>query len=573
LNRLANAPLAKRTHHSLRFDASGRFRPRSGRKIMQEVQKLNQFSESFDDEAPSHWLSYLPFAMALGGAFLLTLLRIQTGGENFIADGALMMLALACYIIAAAFQLTNMYAPSPVLQRLGLWTTALGVFFNLGSWLVRWVAAHDREFAILQQNGHGEMPWVWRYIPFANLYDLSLAFAFGAGVTTLFIAHRKNYRFIGAFSLPLAALILLLARFIGDEFIDLPPVLDSYWRPIHVGVAALSYGIALVCFAIAVAYLLKEGLKVEKMAIWAGIFALSVFATVSKFSVLTTGIYSASVLIPLPNGRNMGTALRLELPYVGMVIVIAAVLLVGMFVCFAVYLSQNKENYRKYGHWFLKASLIAQAIAIALYTFQIKSLSGIQWLLKGQIDKDPAQMSILGRWLLESEGFPAEQIAALPPNQLQNIGSEFFWQNSETFFLSLKANPVEFSALVTAFAATLFVIIFSFRTEKLRESLPSLEKLDNLMYVTASLAFAGLAILLITGAVWANESWGRYWGWDSKETGAFVAWLTYGAFLHTRISRGWSGRSSAYFAIVGFLLVIFTYLGVSYLLPGLHSYA
>jgi len=93
------------------------------------------------------------------------------------------------------------------------------------------------------------------------------------------------------------------------------------------------------------------------------------------------------------------------------------------------------------------------------------------------------------------------------------------------------------------------------------------------MYITASLAFAGLAILLITGAVWANESWGRYWGWDSKETGAFVAWLTYGAFLHTRISRGWTGRSSAYFAIVGFLLVIFTYLGVSYLLPGLHSYA
>ncbi len=540
---------------------------------MQEVQKLNQLSETFDDDTPTNWLSYLPVILAVGGAILLTILRIQTGGEGFIADGALMMLALASYVIAAAFQLTNIYAPSLVLQRIGLWATALGVFFNLASWGVRWVAAHDRELAILQTNGHGEMPWIWRYIPFANLYDLSLAFAFGAGLTTLMISHRKNYRFLAAFSLPIASLILLLARFIGDEFIDLPPVLDSYWRPIHVGVASLSYGIALVCFAIAVAYLLKEGLKVEKMAIWAGIFALAVFATISKFSVLTTGIYSASVLLPLPNGRNMGTALRLELPFVGTAIVIAAVLLVGVLVCFAVYLGQNKENFRAYGHWLLKGSLIAQAAAIALYAWQIKSLGGIQWLLKGQIDRDPSQMSILGRWLLESEGFPAEQIAQMPPNQLQNIGSEFFWLNAETFFLSLKANPVEFSALITAFAATLFIIIFSFRTEKLREALPSLEKLDNLMYITASLAFAGLAILLITGAVWANESWGRYWGWDSKETGAFVAWLTYGAFLHTRISRGWSGRSSAYFAIVGFLLVIFTYLGVSYLLPGLHSYA
>ncbi len=540
---------------------------------MQEVQNLNVMPDSSENEMPTNWSSYLPVALAVGGAILLVLLRIQMGGEGFISDGALMMLALACYVIAAAFQLTNLYAPSPTAQQIGLLTTMLGVFFNLSSWLVRWVAAHDRELAILKQNGHGEMPWIWRYIPFANLYDLSLAFAFGAGLTTLVIAHRKNYSFLAAFSLPVATLILLLARFIGDEFIDLPPVLDSYWRPIHVGCASLSYGIALVCFAIAVAYLIKDGLKIEKMAIWSSIFALLVFATVSKFSVLTSGVYSASVLLPLPNGRNMGTALRLELPFVGTAIVIAAVLLVGVLVSFAVYLAQNDEKYRKFGHWLLKGALLAQVAGVALYAWQVKSLTGITWILKEQIDKDPAQMSILGRWLLESEGFPAEQIAQMPAVQVQNIGSEFFWQNSETFFLSLKANPVEFSALVTALTATLFVIIFSFRTETLREALPSREKLDNLMYITASLAFAGLAILLITGAVWANESWGRYWGWDSKETGAFVAWLTYGAFLHTRISRGWSGRSSAYFAIVGFLLVIFTYLGVSYLLPGLHSYA
>ncbi|MBV9210758.1 MAG: cytochrome c biogenesis protein CcsA [Acidobacteria bacterium] len=146
-------------------------------------------------------------------------------------------------------------------------------------------------------------------------------------------------------------------------------------------------------------------------------------------------------------------------------------------------------------------------------------------------------------------------------------------QNGSRLALSINANPVELAALITAFAGTLFVILFSFRTERLREMLPPLDKLDSLMYKTASVTFAGLAMLLITGAVWANESWGKYWGWDSKEVGALVAWLTYAAFLHTRISRGWKGRSSAYFAIIGFLLVIFTYLGVSYLLPGLHSYA
>lgn len=161
----------------------------------------------------------------------------------------------------------------------------------------------------------------------------------------------------------------------------------------------------------------------------------------------------------------------------------------------------------------------------------------------------------------------------MTPAQLEQAAKTYLEQRGDSLFLSLKTNPVEFVGLITALAGTFFVILFSFRTEKLRERLPSLDSLDSLMYKTASLAFAGLAMLLITGAIWANESWGRPWGFDSKETAALIAWLTYAAFLHTRISRGWSGRSSAYFAIVGFLLVIFTYLGVSYLLPGLHSYA
>ena len=80
-------------------------------------------------------------------------------------------------------------------------------------------------------------------------------------------------------------------------------------------------------------------------------------------------------------------------------------------------------------------------------------------------------------------------------------------------------------------------------------------------------------MLLITGAIWANESWGRPWGFDSKETGALVAWLTYAAFPPYPNLQGLERAKFGLLAILGFLLVIFTYLGVSYLLPGLHSYA
>lgn len=523
-------------------------------------------------EKQSGWWVYMPVILVFAGAFAMLGMRLQIG-DSFMSDGALMMLALACYILAAVFQLTNLYAPSTMAEKIGFFTAVLGVFFNLSSWLVRWVNGYEREIAIMRSSGNMETPWLFRYIPLANLYDYSLAFAFGAGVATLLLSQRKSFRVLSAFTLPLAALILVLARFIGNHFIDLPPVLDSYWRPIHVGDASLSYGVALVCFGVAVMYLLKDGVKVEAMAIWSSIFALCVFATISKFSVFTEFVYRAGLFVPTGQGRPFASPFRLEIPFVGPTLIAAALFLVGSIIAFLLYLYKNNDQAKTLGHYLLKLGLLAQIAAIAFVAYGIKSNTNTYERLQAQLKADPAQYTVAARAMAEKQDMTPQERAQISPQQYDQMGRSFIQNNGSQMFTSLNANPVEFSALITAMVATLFVIFFSFRTEKLRERLPSLESLDSLMYKTACLAFAGLAVLLITGAIWANESWGRPWGFDSKETGALVAWLTYAAFLHTRIARGWKGRSSAYFAIVGFLLVIFTYLGVSYLLPGLHSYA
>jgi cytochrome c-type biogenesis protein CcsB len=485
-----------------------------------------------------------------------------------------MMLALACYILAAVFQLTNLYAPSTMAEKIGFFGAALGVFFNLSSWLVRWVAAYEHEIAIMRESGNMAEPWVFRYIPFANLYDLSLAFAFGAGITTLLFAKRRSFRVLSAFTLPVAALILTLARFIGNEFIDLPPVLDSYWRPIHVGDASLSYGIALVCFGVAVMYLLKDGVKVEAMAIWSSIFGIAVLATVSKFSVFTEFVYRAGLFVPNGAGKKPFSApFRLEVPYVGPALAVAGLLLAGSIVAFLLYIYQKNETGKTIGHYLLKAAFAAQIVSIVLLVMGIQNNAGVQQRLQAQLAADPDQYVVAGMAMAENQQLSVQELSQMTTRQFEQMGRSFVQSSGSEMFMSLSTNPVEFAALLTALVATFFVLLFGFRTEKLRERLPSLDSLDSLMYKTACLAFAGLAILLVTGAIWANESWGRPWGFDSKETGALVAWLTYAAFLHTRIARGWKGRSSAYFAIVGFLLVIFTYLGVSYLLKGLHSYA
>lgn len=523
-----------------------------------------------DGSAPkSTWQSYIPAFLAIFGSFALVFLRINVGGERFISDGALMMLALASYLIAAVFHLTNLYAPFRFAEKLGLWAATLGVFFNLSSWLVRWVAAYDRELAIFNSQGANpaDMPWVFRYVPFANLYDLSLAFAFGAGITTLIVMRRKQFQIVAALSLPLSAIILVLARFIGSEIIDLPPVLDSYWRPIHVGIASLSYGIALVCFAVAVLYLLKDGLKVEKMAIWTSIFALGVFFTISKFSVFapaTFGTYTASTFV---GTSRMALGLRADIPYVGWLIVAASALLVAASIGYALYTSKNDLNARTWANRFLYAALAVQGAGVAMLVYQLKNLQNVVAAIS------PSQYPKFAVWMMQQQDLPQAQINAMGQQQLYDIANKWVIENGANLHLSLNANPVELSALITAFTGTFFIVLFGINTEKIRSLLPSTEKLDGLMYKLAGVTFAGLALLLITGAVWANESWGRYWGWDAKEVGALVAWLTYAGFLHSRIAYGWRGRRSAYFAVVAFLFVIFTYLGVSYLLPGLHSYA
>jgi len=95
--------------------------------------------------------------------------------------------------------------------------------------------------------------------------------------------------------------------------------------------------------------------------------------------------------------------------------------------------------------------------------------------------------------------------------------------------------------------------------------------LDELNHQLVMLGFLFLTTGIITGAVWANSAWGRYWGWDPKETWSLITWFVYATLLHARLMRGWHGKRIAFLSMVGFASVIFTYFGVN-LLPGLHSY-
>jgi len=138
---------------------------------------------------------------------------------------------------------------------------------------------------------------------------------------------------------------------------------------------------------------------------------------------------------------------------------------------------------------------------------------------------------------------------------------------------SLAASPFLLSALVGGIFANLLYLLLLWRRQDLERLLPDREALDRITYKTICIAFPLLTLMIAAGAYWANRAWGSYWNWDPKETWAAITWLVYAGYLHMRITRGWRGRRAAYFAILGFAVVMFTFFGVTYLLPGLHAYA
>jgi cytochrome c-type biogenesis protein CcsB len=123
-----------------------------------------------------------------------------------------------------------------------------------------------------------------------------------------------------------------------------------------------------------------------------------------------------------------------------------------------------------------------------------------------------------------------------------------------------------------AFGAGLIMLIQGGEGQRYRW-LPSAEAADTLGYKAVIAGFPLLALTLILGAYWAYYAWGHYWSWDPKETSALVTWLIYAVYLHARGIRGWRGKRIAWLLTLGFVATLFTYYGVSFFVPSLHSYA
>jgi cytochrome c-type biogenesis protein CcsB len=165
-------------------------------------------------------------------------------------------------------------------------------------------------------------------------------------------------------------------------------------------------------------------------------------------------------------------------------------------------------------------------------------------------------LTVSGRWLYTNAApvMPALQSYWLPIHvSVVSLGSGVF--------------------LVAGVASILFLLKMYLPDHALVQRLPDAQTLDRIAYRTTIFAFPVFGFGVIFGAIWAEEAWGRYWGWDPKETVSFIAWVVYAAYLHARSTAGWRDRKAAWINVVGFVAMVFNLFFINLVTVGLHSYA
>jgi cytochrome c-type biogenesis protein CcsB len=170
--------------------------------------------------------------------------------------------------------------------------------------------------------------------------------------------------------------------------------------------------------------------------------------------------------------------------------------------------------------------------------------------------------------------FLAMAYASLSPNISDRIQPLLPALKSNWLIAHVITCFIGYAAFAVAFGLSIMYLIRQREPDpkgSVLDRFPKPNVIDDLTHQMIMFGFLFLSVGIISGAVWANSAWGRYWGWDPKETWSLITWFIYATLLHAKLMRGWHGRRIAYLSVIGFAAVLFTYFGVN-LLPGLHSY-
>jgi cytochrome c-type biogenesis protein CcsB len=363
--------------------------------------------------------------------------------------------------------------------------------------------------------------------PFASIYEMLLSFVWTLAVLTLIAEKQFGVKVIGTVTMPVAIVGVVLMQLLRSDVHPLVPALRSTWLHVHVTLAMLAYAACALSFALALMFLIQDKMRNETFLAATSLFAIGVYlGVVTRFdnwgslSVVAWNAQDKSEMF-----LQRGVRLFVVIPDLGWLMLLVLLVVAAPFVLYVAGRIRKNEALFTLANRAVFISILLQILVLLVF------------LLRARNGQYPS---------LDAEGLYAT---------------------------SLAASPFILSGLVGGIFSSLLYLLLLWRRPDLERLLPSAEVLDHITYKTICIAFPLLTLMIAAGAYWANRTWGSYWSWDPKETWAAITWLVYAGYLHMRITRGWRGRRAAYFAILGFAVVMFTFFGVTYLLPGLHAYA
>jgi ABC-type transport system involved in cytochrome c biogenesis permease subunit len=363
--------------------------------------------------------------------------------------------------------------------------------------------------------------------PFASIYEMLLMFVWTLAVLTLVAEKKFGVKVIGTVTMPVAIVGVVLMQLLRTEVRPLVPALQSTWLHVHVTLAMLAYAACALSFALAMMFLIQDKMKTETF-----LAGTSLFSVLTYLGVLTRfekwGGLSVVAWNPEQKSEaflSRGVRLFVVIPDLGWVLLLVLAAVAAPLVLYLIWRNTHGEGLLEMANRAVPLSILLQVLALAF--FLLRTRDGVYASL-------------------DAEGL---------------------------FPTALAASPFILSGLVGSIFVSLLYLLLLWRRTDLERMLPKADELDRITYKTIAIGFPLLTLMIAAGAYWANRTWGSYWSWDPKETWAAITWLVYAGYLHMRITRGWRGRRAAYFAILGFAVVMFTFFGVTYLLPGMHAYA
>ena len=363
--------------------------------------------------------------------------------------------------------------------------------------------------------------------PFASIYEMLLSFVWTLAVLTLIAEKKYKVKVIGTVTMPVAIVGVVLMQLLRTDVHPLVPALQSTWLHVHVTLAMLAYAACALSFALAMMFLIQDKMRTETFLAATSVFTIATYvATLTRFEKWG----GLSVVAWNPEEKSeifiaKGVRLFVVIPDLGWLLLLVLATVAAPLIFYVLWRKTNNDAHIDMANRAVFLSILLQTLALVFFILRARD----------------------GHYFsLDAEGqFPT----------------------------SLAASPFILSGLVGGIFVSLLYLLLLWRRADLERMLPSADELDRIIYKTIAIAFPLLTLMIAAGAYWANRTWGSYWSWDPKETWAAITWLVYAGYLHMRITRGWRGRRAAYFAILGFAVVMFTFFGVTYLLPGLHAYA